>query len=429
MVLMPLLTIYSVPDLMYSYIFEGTPQYIPGNESIRGKLFFYIEEYRDVPIDNLTNYEIVVTNNFLLANEVDYLHSFNVKLAYYEWFPATYDEESIPNSSWIIGAVQGPYATAYFYDFGDEAFQNWFVQNISAKIDAHNYDGVFFDHFGPGDYYFGYAVTLYQIYNQSHPGYPLEQAMQDFLQKLRDELDSKVIISNQGYRYGADFLRFVDFDISESYFSTEGPEIEIYVNNSGLMNVTTTKVWPWRLYNWDSPRLYVEDLVVSALNELKTKYGKTITFLHLNYMGPYYLPTGENITIGGVEYPIYYYVDLMNPDVVAYCYAGAKIFNHESQPTYFINLGEPVSGIIDLEYGSISIRYFENGFIVINGKNTTASIEINREMVGSSILYEYATGEIIYLKRNKYFVTIPTTYDPITHELIPTARIFLYAYA
>ena len=129
----------------------------------------------------IKRFRICLTNGYqnFAGNELEQLHAAGCELFIYRWFNGYYEEELAesvagqpPTSyaaqfpeivrlfreihahpDWILNhetPIKGNGAVhpAYFYDFGDPAFRQFFAASIRRDLDRAGYDGVFFDYIG-----------------------------------------------------------------------------------------------------------------------------------------------------------------------------------------------------------------------------------------------------------------------------------------
>ncbi len=216
-----------------------------------------------------------------------------VKVIFYDWLFAKYGEEM--NSSYLI-SFQGPYGKAMAYDYGSERVRKWRAKELVDRMIRERYDGVFFDWFPNAcdpELAEEVAPGYVKEFKRRHPDLTLKKALLKFIEELRKEGRKRgievLIISNQAYRCDPDVMAAVDWDISESYFTT--------------VEQGRTHFMPWE-QSWDSPAFYVPILVSNKLEEAR-KINFRLKFTHLSYALP-----GDR-------------------EAAFYSFAGAMIFGHD----------------------------------------------------------------------------------------------------
>ncbi len=221
------------------------------------------------------------------------------RLMLYDWIFATYewDAGGYRREDFLV-SFDGPYGRALAYDYGSEELRRERIVRLLDEISDGGYSAIFFDWFpvACSEDWASEVPGYLEEFRERHPNLTLWEALREFLVGLREEAEARgidlVIVSNQAYRCGAEPLRYVDWDISESYFSDV---VQGY-----------TVLFPWDADSWESPAMYVPELVVQPYEEARRRNPR-LGFFHLSYALP----------------------DRGGREAAFYSFAGARVFGHD----------------------------------------------------------------------------------------------------
>ncbi len=280
-------------------------------------------------------FDVLVTHDPLLREQVQALQDCGTRLALYEWSVAFYrtlarrgswqerllrgGRRTLLNRRALRGHAGAADADAFYYDPANEEQNRERVRAIAKRLKAIGYDGVFLD-----------TTTVESVhpdaldeFQRRYPELPYDAAFARFLALLRNEL--AVIVTNQGYRAAEHYLPYADYDVTESLL---------------------TRPWHDASNRWNSVDFLLPELILKQAE----RYPK-VRFVHLNY------------------------VEDRDPDRIERIVATARLFGHDAfvampdvartaySDLYFLDLGLPIGEIV-LD-GLTATRTFEHGAVVV----------------------------------------------------------------
>ena len=234
-------------------------------------------------LDWIKRFRICLTNGYqnFAGKELEQLHAAGCELFIYRWFNGYYEEELAesvagqpPTSyaaqfpeivrlfrdihahpDWILNhetPIKGNGAVhpAYFYDFGDPAFRQFFAASIRRDLDRAGYDGVFFDYIGD----WALPAEVQTLWKKKYSGLTYNEAGLQFLRELRAVIGDRRIFGNQAYRLDEGYYEVLDYDASESLATSFawGKQTR-HLTEDGVQDVRDTFYRPW-----DGPSGYQE---------------------------------------------------------------------------------------------------------------------------------------------------------------------------
>ncbi len=222
-----------------------------------------------------------------------------VKLMMYDWIFAAYEWDSAAyRPEHFLVSFEGPYGRALAYDYGSEELRRERIRVLLDSMSEGGYTAVFFDWFpvACSEDWASEVPGYVDAFRERHPNLTLWEALREFLIELRAGAAERgidlVIVSNQAYRCGPEPLEYVDWDISEAYFSD-------VVDGS-------TELFPWDVNSWESPARYVPELVIPPYEEARVSNPRLGLF-HLSYALP----------------------GRASREAAFYSFAGARVFGHD----------------------------------------------------------------------------------------------------
>jgi hypothetical protein len=352
--------------------------------------------------DYIKRFHVCLTNGYDLFkdDELAQIKQAGCQLFVYRWFEGYYANEAIVghpevqtlyaeitnHPEWLINpnaptAGNGAVLPAYFFDWTNPQLRAYYIHFLVSQLDANGYDGVFFDYTGD----WGLPLQIMDLWLVKHPEITYNAAGAVFLSELRTAMGNRPVFANAGYK--ADkaednhaYYDKITYDTTESFgTSFTGKDALIYVEGKGMTDAKETYYRPW-----DGSGGFKDYMESKAVGPVQHQNG-TVGFFPIDYVNPFYEPTGANAVVDGSNVPVFRQV----PDraAVHYSYALNKLYNMSSyasdwagwsgdsnsfQPddVYFTDLGQPLEASYR-EAKDTVVRYFQNGFVVVTRTNNT----------------------------------------------------------
>lgn len=407
-------------------------------------------------IETIKRFRVCLTNGYenFSGKERDSLRAAGCDLFLYLWFNGYYEKElgfderekaSIQrypdlraafreihsHPEWLLNPKQpiqggGADFPAYFYDYGNPAFRAYYVGFIRERLQKAGYNGVFFDYIG------GWALpeAARKLWQARYPKLSYDAAGVTFLKELRAAIPDVKLFGNQAYRLSPDYYDCLDYDISESHGTSFvwGKEARIFVQGKGMQAVRETFYRPW-----DGPAGY---RAISQPRRDMMAQRPRVQVFDLNYLQPWYVPTGAKATVEGKEVPVF--AERTDRPAIFYGYALAKLTGITAYASdwyapgfgqddlYFLDLGDPVEPMFHEEKDSV-VRYFRNGFVVVTRRGGQVSFAPDAKCLPAN-----ATGLWDVYERKpvpegpRGPVTIHPASYPATQSDYPSGRVYLY---
>ena len=414
-------------------------------------------EYPDkAEMEWLSKFKIVHAGNIeepLLPDDMAYLRGSGVKIIMADdWLPAGYyypDGNNTPFMDWVYEDryevtlnPEGPFPHCqengydwreYYFDFATDELVTHRVEYMVNGLKSAGYNGIFFD-WGNGLFLQEKEYeSINSTYNSRHPSMPYSQAAANFLSELRNAYPELIIENNQGFREAEYYLPVLDYDMTESYVTTDGYYgKELYVEGQGLVEIPQTVYYPVSSNEFNGS---LKDTIsyVDYLSELRNEYGgehfkKTV---YMNYAAPEFVFAGRE---NGHDV----YKPVMPKNAIYFGYAVAKLagqisytevpWNHtyERCDVYFYDLGKPLGSSYEKINGGY-VRYYTNGFVVVGDWQNTADIILRSSYIHSnSYVYDAFEEKWIKAGDGDVTLTINPVYDNLTGGMAPSGRIFIY---
>lgn len=404
----------------------------------------------------IKRFRVCLTNGYknFSGKDLEELHVAGCEVFLYLWFNGFYEKELAPKEEdayirrfpsitkafreihsrpgWVLNPqnpLKGSGATypAYFFDYNNAEFRKYYIDFIQRYLTETNYDGVFFDYIGS----WALPEDVKALWAKKYPDITYDQAAIRFLKELREAIGQKRIFGNQAYRLSEDYYNYIDYDLSESHGTSFlwGKEAEIYLEGQGMTKVRETFYRPW-----DGLNGYKQ--LSASLREKAAKYPQVRVF-DLNYLQPWYVPTGEHIQVDGRQVPVF--TKRTDRPAIFYSYALAKLVNIPSfasdwyapgygkDDVYFLDLGKPVDSSFH-EHEEVVVRYYEKGFVVATRKNGRVDFQPDAKYLPKGVigLWDLFEGTRVWNRTGHYRVTIYPAYYPATNSYYPSGRIYVY---
>jgi hypothetical protein len=408
----------------------------------------------------IKRFRVCLTNGYenFAGRDLDDLHAAGCELFIYRWFNGFYRAElaeeppgagppsyyaQFPrmielfreiraHPEWLLNPdspMQGAGAAqpAYFYDYANAAFRQFFAASIRRDLDEARYDGVFFDYIGS----WALPAEVTSIWKAKHPQQTYDEAGILFLQELRKEIGSRRIFGNQAYRLVEGYYDLIDYDASESIATSYvwGKEAELQLEGKGPQQVRDT------FYrSWDG----TEGLKEAGRDRVAKVAGKPrVRVCDINYLQPWYVPTGGTVEAGGRHVPAF----TLRTDrpAIFYSFVASTLLGGDAcasdwyaegygrDDVYFVDLGKTL-GPSYAETPDAVARYFANGFVVLTRSNGRVVFRPDPTCLPADLagLWDAYEGTRVHDWQGQRAVTIHPAYYPSTQSYYPSGRIYLY---
>jgi hypothetical protein len=418
---------------------------------------FQDEAFKAACFKELTRHRVCLTNGYAIfqENDLETLQAAGCELFIYRWFQGFYKHELSGESNymlqhplmlqlfnhihkqpgWILNPEEpmqgsGAVSPAFFFDYMNESFRSYFVDSIKRRLDDIGYDGVFFDYIGS----WALPAELQALWDRKYPETSYDTAGIQFLSELRAAIGTKRIFGNQTYRLEDGYFQYIDYDLSESHATSFvwGKEAEIYLENEGPKKIVET------FYRaWDDGPGHSGYRSIAATKMKRAEQFPHVPIFDLNYLQPWYVPTGDFVEVGERREPVY--TKRIDRPAIFYGYALSKMHGGVSfasdwyapgygrEDLYLLDLGEPLSDQ-PAETADAVVRYFANGFVVVTRSNRRIRFAPNEHMVPpqAAELWDVYEGTRVWNWPARREVEIFPAHYPATDSYYPSGRVFIY---
>ena len=403
----------------------------------------------------LLNFELVQIGGIgdeVSDSIINILHLSGARLLTYEWMPAGYHyidgSPDDPFMAWVYPRrysltlnPNGPFPHCngagwcedYYYDLAIPSVVSRRINFLMSSIE--NTDGLFFD-WASGAFLdeSEYTPIRDTFYNR-HPGLVYSAVVGGFYRSLKEADSSKLIFTNQGFRRCPYILPFVDYDMTESYATSDDYFGDtLYIEGLGLQEVPKTIYYP---VSDDYRTGHIEDQIY-YLNFLKSCWDENggadfKNFVYMNYAAPEFFPTGDTINGYAVFRPeaprnaIYFAYVI--PKLLNFMVYTETPWNHryERDSIYFYDLGEPLDTCYDSLGGHIYVRYFSQGFVIVGEWQDTISVRLESPYIPSHLpVYDAYERRWDTTGVNCVDFIVKPKYDSLIGRMAPSGRVFLY---
>jgi hypothetical protein len=407
-----------------------------------------------------SNFKIVEIGELeITQDQIDFLRKKGVeKIFVYQWMPAGYhyiSGDDDPFMDWVYQNrytltlnPEGPFPHCnemgytwcqdYYYDFGNQELVERRVSFIKEKTLDRGIDGVFFDWasgvFIEEEVYRPIKDRFYQL----HPDGDYFKYVSDFYDALRKE--GVMVFTNQGFRKASYHLPVVDYDMTESYITTDEVLNEkawiILKDEAGktvkkLMDIPITNYYPVSV---DVPSLEDTAYYMNYLETLKNQYsGKNFKrFVYMNYVSP------ELEKVGEMEgYPVF--KAKIPKNAIFFSYAMGKLcgefvytevpLDHslEKEDLYFYRLGNPLGDTFEKIGNQKYIRFFSNGFVIAGLWENPQNLTVSSPYLKNGFVYDIYNRKWLKIDKNSIEIKIEPYFDHIQQKIVPIGRVFVYS--
>ena len=370
-----------------------------------------------------------------------------VRVLGYDWMPAMYhylDGSPDPplaawlyrNRDWASLNPQGPFPHCeeegydwcedYYFDYGHSRVRNRKARAVAGALEK--YSGVFFD-WAPGvfieeDVY----APLQQTFARRHPDLTYQEAVGHFYQTLRARVGDGLVVTNQGFRNAENVLPHVDWDITESYATTDmylGRRLNVL--GRGRVDVPDTIYFP---VSADFRRGSLSDTLewLHYLDRVGRAYGgpRFQGFIYLNYAAPSFVPVGNGLWRAEVPKNAILYGYAV-PRLLGYTAYTEVPFDHtlERFPVYQADLGRPLGTRYEKQGGAY-VRFYQNGLVLVGHFPGPVRVRISSPWLRKGWLYDFYTGKWIRAETGSLTVDLIPESDPVTGRTAPVGRVWVY---
>jgi hypothetical protein len=316
---------------------------------------------------------------------------------------------------------------AYFYDYSLPEFRKHYIGQIRERLKQTGANGVFFDYIGS----WALPDSVKARWRVKHPGTTYDECGAQFLRELRKAIPGIRIFGNQAYRLPLAYYDSLDYDLSESHATSFvwGKETQIYLQGKGMQSVTETFYRPW-----DGASGYK---AISLERRTRAAQRRRVQVFDLNYLQPWYVPTGETAQQEGKTVPVF--APRTDRPAIFYGYALAKLTDAVAfasdwyapgfgqDDLYFLNLGKPTTRTFE-EQDTTVTRYFQKGFVVVTRTNQTVRFVPDRRSMPASVtgLWDvYSNAPVPGWPERPEIAIEPAEYAA-TNSRYPSGRVYLY---
>ncbi len=370
----------------------------------------------------------------------------------YDWMPAFYYYTSSKNRHYVDWLYKnrktltlnpnGPFPHCkesgynwckdYYYNYGDKKVFNSRIDDLISNMKKKGFNGLFFDWASGGFILSKEYSSMKKYFQKLNPKKNYFKIIGNFYKTLKNR--KIFIITNQAFRKEKYLLKYVTYDMTESYITTDtNKKIRIQIVGEGWKNnIKTTNYYP--IYK-NSHTIKDSLHFINLLTRYKRKYKKWgfKNFIYMNYIAPQYKRIYES-------FPLYKMVEPKN--AIYFSYAMAKLTNNlvyaeipqnkklEKDNIYFYNLGKPI-GKNYKKLGSLDmyVRFYTKGFVLASeAYKKTKYIKLISSYLPNE-RYIYDAYDKIWIKSKKHTVTLKIRFqkDTFTKKVLPTGRVYLYS--
>ncbi len=405
----------------------------------------WAKRFNIVELGNVENPDVT----YALLHEKGLLHV-TYPIAY-DWMPALYyytDGKNREFIEWLYKNRQtttlnpnGPFVHCkenhydwcqdYYYNLSNKEVSQKRVDDLLANMKKRGFRGLFFD-WASGSYIEEEAYkSMLQNFNKLKTGKSYFDFVSRFYQKLKDL--NIFVVTNQGFRQAKHVLPFVQYDMTESYITTDvRKKIKIQLTQKGWVNsVPVTNYYP--IYD-DSKELKDSLKFIDMLSAYKKKYKKFgfKNFIYLNYLAPAYKKIYESSLV---------YKPVKPKNGIYFSYAMAKLADSmvyaeisqnrelERDEVYFYDLGH----VLGKKYEKLDalkgyIRFYEKGFVLVSEPYTKELyLKINSKYLKKNTkIYDAYEKKELRSSKNSVTVDLKFEKESFTHKYLPLGRVYLY---
>jgi len=319
----------------------------------------------------------------------------------------------------------------YYYNLANKEVLDKRVEDLLTNIKLRGFKGLFFD-WASGSYI---EEENYNPMLQNFNKLDTKQSYFDFVSKFYKKLkESNIfVVTNQGFRKAEYILPFVNYDMTESYITTDvRKKIKIELAQKGWVNsVMVTNYYP--IYE-DSKDIKDSLKFIDFLSKYKKKYKKFgfKNFIYLNYLAPEYKKVYESRLLYKMVKPkngIYFsYAMAKLTDSMVY----AEITQNrklERDEVYFYDLGHALGKTYHkLDAIEGYIRFYEKGFVLVSkAYNKELYLKISsRYLKKNAKVYDAYNKKGLKVFQQTITIDLQFQKESFTQKYLPLGRVYLY---
>jgi len=369
----------------------------------------------------------------------------------YDWMPAFYYYTEGKNRAFVDWLYQnravmtlnseGPFIHCkenhyewcrdYYYNLANKEVLDKRVNDLLENMRIRGFKGVFFD-WASGSYIEEDAYKpMLQNFQKLHTRKNYFDFVSQFYQKLK--ASNTFVVTNQGFRKAQYILPFVQYDMTESYITTDKKKkLKIQLMQKGWVDsVAVTDYYP--IYN-DSTKITDSLKFIDMLSAYRKKYKKFgfKNFIYLNYLAPEYEKVYESSLLYAMRKPkngIYFsYAMAKLADAMVY----AEVPENrelERDEVYFYDLGKVLGDTYEkLDAIEGYVRFYEKGFVLVaEPYSKELYLKINSKYLKKdAIIYDVYSKSYLYLSTHNVIIHLKFHKDKITKKHLPLGRVYLY---
>ncbi len=435
------------------------PTPTPALATRRGEYVTGLTDASDEDLAWMARFDVVHVGGLedpLSASQMAELRAAGVQtILAYEWMPASYHyidgSGDDPMMAWAYAHrltatlnPNGPFPHCtesgydwcedYYYDLGNPEVVSHRVKYLLDEVDRLGYDGLFFD-WGSGRFIYEPEYrTISQTYRSRHPDRPYVQAVADFYAALKSAAPDLIAQTNQGFREAERLLPLVEYDMTESYITTDGYfSHTLYVQGQGVVTVPQTVYYPLSDDPFDGHLTDTIDYLdyLTALQDAHAS-PRFRGIVYMSYAAPDYVATGQ--TISGYEV----YTATVPRNAIYFAYAVPKLAGQiaytevpaehhlERDGVYFLDLGSPLGETYERAADGY-VRFYTLGLVLVGEWQSETEVILRSPYIPSNVPV-YDAFEEVWLTTGSgaLTVTVRPRPDPLTGRMAPSGRVYLY---
>ncbi|NOX16598.1 MAG: hypothetical protein GXP61_11375 [Epsilonproteobacteria bacterium] len=369
----------------------------------------------------------------------------------YDWMPAFYYYINGGNSNFVKWLYKnktqrtlnpnGPYLHCdenhynwckdYYYNLGNNNVFRHKINNLLNNIKNRGFNGLFFDWASGGYILQNEYKSIFNYYKKLNPHKNYFKIIGNFYKKLKKL--NILVITNQAFRKDNFLLPFVDYDMTESYITTDkNIKKKIQILGKGWVeNIPITNYYP---IHSNSHSLKDSLHFINLLTAYKRKYKKYgfKNFIYMNYLAPEYRKIYKAL-------PLYKMVKPKNG--IYFSYAMAKLTNNfvyaevpynrklEKDDVYFYNLGLPLGkNYIKLNAIKGYVRFYKNGFVLVSNayKKDVYLKVISSYLPKNRFIYDAYDHTWLKSYKNSIIIKLHFQKNTFSKKSLPIGRVFIY---
>jgi len=351
-----------------------------------------------------------------------------------DWLYSNKNEMTLnPNGPFLHCKKNGyDWCKDFYYDYGDKKLFEKRVDDLISDIKTKGFNGVFFDWASGGFILSKEYKSMQKTFAKRHPKQNYFELVGKFYKNLKKR--GVFIVTNQAFRKEKYLLRYVDYDMTESYITTDiDKKIKIQLVGKGWVDsIKVTDYFP--IYK-NSKSLKDSLHFINLLTSYKKKYKKYgfKNFIYLNYIAPKYKKVYASASL---------YRKIKPKNAIYFGYAMGKLTNNlvyaelptdrklERDNLYFYDLGKSL-GKSYIKLSAIKesyVRFYQKGFVLASNANKKSLfLKLVSDFIPKNRKI-YDTYNEIWLQSKNHTLVVKLDYqkDTFNGKILPLGRVFVY---